>query len=247
MQFTEEIDFMIGSRPKISPDKITLSGDRVFFSVQGEGPSIGCPAIFLRLHMCNLSCSWCDTPYTWNEKSEEFWKEWEQVSPEYIVEEISKYPCKRLVITGGEPLLQQNALVKLASILDDWKIEIETNGTIVPCAELRKTSSFNVSPKLSNSGLQAEKRIRKETLREFIKIEKAIFKFVICSAQELNEVDALAKDLLIPADRIIIMPEGTDAESINSGLKDLVEKTRNLGFRLLPRMHVQIWGNKRAV
>ena len=236
-----------GSRPKISAGQLTLSGDRVFFSIQGEGPSIGQPAIFLRLHLCNLSCSWCDTPYTWDEKSDAFWNEWKQFSIDEVVQELSKYPCKRLVITGGEPLLQQDSITTLIAKLENWSIEIETNGTIVPKKELAELCQFNVSPKLSNSGIPYEKRIKPDSIKAFLEIEKVSFKFVAASNDDLSEVQEIAQQYSIPASKIIIMPEGTSADKISLRLQLLAEKCRDFGYRILPRMHVQIWGNQRGV
>ncbi len=112
----------------------------IFHTLQGEGPTLGSPAVFLRLSLCNLHCHWCDTPYTWNwektpwphQDGTKFSKA-EQIidlSPAQIAPLINNFHCKRLVITGGEPLLQQNDLLPLLQLLPNTPfLEIETNGT----------------------------------------------------------------------------------------------------------------------
>lgn len=235
------------TRPKISKEQFTLSGDRIFFSLQGEGPSIGQPAVFMRLHLCNLSCSWCDTPYTWDESSPAFWNEWKQFSIIEIADQLGIYPCRRLVITGGEPLLQQDAISQLLEHLGDWEIEIETNGTIIPNQIISERCNFNVSPKLTNSNLPLDKRIRADVIKHYLGIERAFFKFVVSNSEDLDEVKGISEQFAILPSKIVIMPEGTSDTVIKERMQELAEKTRDYGFRLLPRLHVQIWGNKRAV
>lgn len=234
-------------QPKIVPKHFTVSGDNIFFSIQGEGPCLGMPAVFFRLHLCNLSCDWCDTPYTWNESHEEYWTEWRRAKIAQIANEIEKYPCKHLVITGGEPLLQQRAIGELLELLPNHKIEIETNGTVSPSEKLSSRCHFNVSPKLTNSGVAESKRIKAEALAHFAELPQAIFKFVACKNTDLDEVEAIRHEFKIPPEKIVIMPEGKSSDELNCGLRSLVETCKERGFRLLPRMHVQIWGSERRV
>jgi organic radical activating enzyme len=178
---------------EVSPQKkeFLVSGDKVFFAEQGEGATAGAPAVFFRLHHCNLDCEWCDTPYTWNKNMKEYHEEREKWDMEKAVREIQdewnsglkKYqeekngeeemepPTPRMVITGGEPLLQSGKIQELLSRpeLKDWKVEIETNGTIPPPEELPENVQFNCSPKLENSGVSEEKRIKPEALEAFKK------------------------------------------------------------------------------
>ena len=105
----------------------------IFHSIQGEGVSQGTPCVFLRLAGCNLACSWCDTAYSWNGTVPGM-----RLAPEKAAELVLHYPCRRLVLTGGEPLIQQKALPALLRLLPDHAVEMETNGTIMPDTELLK-------------------------------------------------------------------------------------------------------------
>lgn len=154
---------------KRKPGQLKVSGDKVFFSVQGEGQTMGMPAVFLRLHNCNLSCGWCDTRYTWDKTKPEYWQESVDWTIAHAIEQISSYPCTRLVMTGGEPLLQQAGITKLVVAIPKWEIEIETNGTVQPVRNLAERCQFNVSPKLSNSGIEMKRRIKPQVLVKLFK------------------------------------------------------------------------------
>ena len=157
-------------RVRPQPDLLKVSGDQVFATLQGEGITAGKPSVFLRLHYCNLKCGkssgWkCDTGYTWDRTRKEFWSEpmdWTAAeATERIVSAwLGKFPNEsdpNLVITGGEPLLQQQKLLPIIDKLPGWTIEIETNGTLNPLAELANCQ-INCSPKLANSGNDTQRR-----------------------------------------------------------------------------------------
>lgn len=230
----------------------------IFHTLQGEGPSLGAPAVFVRLSLCNLHCTWCDTPYTWNwektpwdhqdgvkfSKSEQVL----ELSPAQVAPLILQYRCDRLVLTGGEPLLQQKELVDLIGLLPrETRIEIETNGTQAPDqAFLSYPAQFNVSPKLSNSGIEEKLRLKPGVLQAFAALPQALFKFVVCTETDLAEVRALQGELGLDPDRIFLMPEGRDAESLHRRSLWLADICRDHGYRFSPRLHVLLWGNERA-
>lgn len=230
----------------------------LFHTLQGEGPSIGAPAVFLRLSLCNLHCSWCDTPYTWNwEKTP--WKHQDgvkfskaeqilELSSEEIAPLIQKFDCPRLVITGGEPLLQQSDLPELIQRLKDVHfLEIETNGTQLPSKELDAlVTAYNVSPKLSNSGMEESLRLKEAPLQFFSRSEKANFKFVVCSESDLEEIKSLQRQFAIPSERIFLMPEGRSPQEMEKKSHWLADICRDQGYRFTPRLHVLLWGDKRA-
>jgi len=230
----------------------------IFHTLQGEGASLGAPAIFLRLSLCNLHCHWCDTPYTWNWEGTPWphqdgvkFSKAEQIielTPAEIAPLISNYQCDRLVITGGEPLLQQTQLSELIPLLPSIAfIEIETNGTQIPSGPFAAIpTQFNVSPKLSNSGIKEELRLKPNALSFFSSRENALFKFVVCNSTDLTEVLDLQKAFQIPSSRIFLMPEGRDAETLEKRSLWLADICRDHGFRFSPRLHVLLWGNQRA-
>jgi organic radical activating enzyme len=218
-----------------------------FTSLQGEGPSAGQPAVFIRLSRCNLACRFCDTPYTWD---------WSRFRPDA---EAARRPAGELaewaltqraglvVITGGEPLLQQVALLPLASRLAEAgrRVEIETSGTIAPGPELTgAVAQFNVSPKLSGSGVPEDRRLVPAALAAFTATGKAIFKFVICHQRELAEVAGLqAAYGLCP---VWVMPEGTSEQAVLDGMRAVAGEALARGWCVSGRLHVLLWGDARG-
>lgn len=235
------------SRLKMKPDQFKISGDQVFFTLQGEGQTIGKAAVFLRLHFCNLHCSWCDTRYTWDKSLKEFWQEGEDWNFQRTLQEVSKYPAKRLVITGGEPMLQQGRITEFIKLIPDWEVEIETNGTIAPLPLLVQRCQFNVSPKLENSGNSLQVRYKSEVLKVFNALPKTTFKFVVQAERDLEEIGRIASECRLNPTKIIIMPEGCTQDDIKDHALSVSEQVRQRGWRLLPRLQIMLWGTKRRL
>lgn len=223
----------------------------IFYSIQGEGLNIGRPSIFIRLYYCNLYCTWCDTKYTWeNQSKAKEGIDYYSMDYDSIIKEISKYNCKSIVITGGEPLINQNKLAPLVKLLKNlgYYIEIETNGTLIPIKELiENVDLFTVSPKLSNSGVKEDQRIREDALHFFSKLDKTIFKFVIQERKDLNEVLDIIEKFKIERRRVFLMPEGTDRDILDLRSSWIIEECKKHDFKFSPRLHIMLWGNKRGV
>lgn len=235
----------------------------IFTTVQGEGRNIGRPVVFARLSGCNLHCSWCDTPYTWvwNEKlatqhdeGKVYDMDQEQIKLTVgeAIDQISGEPLDRLVITGGEPMIQQRSLVPLIQGLKEknpnqW-VEIETNGTLAPNPDmLELVDQFNVSPKLENSGNELQRRMRDGAMRTLVETPKADFKFVVFGDKDLPEILGLVEKFDIPHDRVFLMPEGRTEEEVSRHQIELVELAKTHNFNVTTRLHVMIWGAKRGV
>jgi organic radical activating enzyme len=237
---------------RLNKDKLRLSGDGIFYTLQGEGVTMGMPAIFLRLHVCNLRCTWCDAYYTWDSRVEEFWTESYELSPVEVVARIetcwtegTATKSRRVVITGGEPLLQKNLLDTLIEQLPGWVIEIETNGTIMPSDLQLRCCQFNCSPKLANSGNSPRSRIRPDVIQA-INNANSRFKFVVNSEADVEEV---LRDYgsLLDHDKIILMPQGVSANEVQENAQRVVEIAKLKGLRMLGRLQVDLWGAKRGV
>jgi len=233
-------------------NKIRLSGDGVFYSLQGEGNSIGRPAVFIRLHACNLRCVWCDTPYAVFPGDERYKRECYVRKISDVAETImSMWPksnlgMKRLVITGGEPLIQKKILDKLIDLLPNWLIEIETNGTIMPTRKQKKRCIFNCSPKLLNSGNEERLRYKPAILKALIKLPATTFKFVVSDPKDLTEIeDNYVRCLNIPIDSVILMPLGTKVTDLRKHMQAVAEYAKQKGYRVLSRLQIDIWKNKR--
>lgn len=218
-----------------------------FVTVQGEGPSVGRPAVFVRLSGCNLDCCWCDTPYTWDWKRFDQTQESREMPLAEIADCVLAEDVDLVVITGGEPLIQHRHLEPLIARLHQAgrSVEIETNGTIPPCAALiQHVSRFNVSPKLAGSGVPEQRRIRPVALRALSDSGKAVFKFVITGDTDIAELLTLqARYGLTP---VLVMPEGTTAEQVLDGMRALVEPAIRHGWTVTPRLHVLMWGDERG-
>jgi len=229
---------------------VNIPISEIFYSIQGEGINQGKPAIFLRTYYCNLSCCWCDTKYTWeNQNKAKEGVDYISMSLEEIIESVRKYPCKHLVITGGEPLLHQRKLLELIRRLKGmgFYIEIESNGTIKPLKELLSlVDCFTVSPKLSNSKLEEKVRIREDILRIFSSKDKVYFKFVVCERRDLEEIESLVNKFNISKDKIILMPEGVDSENLNRRAEWIIEECKKRGYRFSHRLQILIYGNRRG-
>ena len=232
-------------------------GPEIFASLQGEGPSMGMPVAFVRLSRCNLACTWCDTAYTWrfegdnrpHRDDETFERKANQVTLDLadVAERISALGQKRLVITGGEPLLQAGKLADLLELLPDISVEIETNGTIAapPRLDIR-IDQYNVSPKLAHSGNTAELALIPERLDAYATEPRAYFKFVIAEPEDVDEVLALQRRYRFKPGHVFLMPEGTDSDTIGSRARWLADLCLEHGFRMSDRLHIHLYGDTRG-
>ncbi len=119
----------------------------IFHAIQGEGINIGKPSIFIRFFGCNLACTWCDTPYSWQKDAADF----ETMDLNTIITKVESFPCSHIIFTGGEPTLFQDNIKTITDTLgENYTFELETNGSMPIKHDLWQT--INISPKLANSG-----------------------------------------------------------------------------------------------
>lgn len=229
----------------LAPDRLLVS--EIFESVQGEGPSVGLPSIFLRLGLCNLQCTFCDTPFTWDFRRFDKAKELTSRALDELAEELRAYRSENIVVTGGEPLLQDEALSSLLALLPSHRIEIESAATRMPSGALfQRVDQWNLSPKLAGSGNEERQRIKPEILARFAEEPRANFKFVIAEEGDLEEVDALVQRFSIPKGRVILMPEGITDETLIRRGRTLVERAIERGYRYGHRLHITLYGDERG-
>jgi len=225
-------------------------GPEIFASLQGEGPSAGRPCAFVRLSNCNLACRWCDTAYTWRFSGPDSYdRKAEQVMLDKaeVAQRIRALGQNRLVVTGGEPLLQAPALARVLALLPGMSVEIETNGTVAPSPALDAlVHQYNVSPKLAHSGNPAERAIVADRLAAFAVDVRAFFKFVVATPDDLTEVAALQARHAIPGERLFVMPEGTDSATLRERSRWLASWALDHGVRFSDRLHIHLYGDTRG-
>jgi 7-carboxy-7-deazaguanine synthase len=232
-------------------------GPEIFASLQGEGPSMGMPVAFVRLSRCNLACTWCDTAYTWRFEGDNrphrdeiaFERKANQVtlSPAETAARIAALGQKRLVITGGEPLLQAGGLAEMLAHLPDIAVEIETNGTVAPPPRLDiRVDQYNVSPKLAHSGNPAELALLPERLDAWASEPRAFLKFVIAAPEDVAEVLELQRRYRFRPERVFLMAEGTDSATQRARQAWLSQLCLKHGFRMSDRLHIHLYGDTRG-
>lgn len=223
-----------------------------FYSIQGEGATMGIPSVFIRLAGCNLLCkseSWiCDSIEVWQKGVK---TPFNQVLTDEQLSHVLN--GAHLIFTGGEPLLHQKKIVEYL----DWffeeyhmnpYVEVETNGTIIPSDDMISfVDQWNCSPKLANSGEPFSKRVNEVAINKINhKGKSSIFKFVV----EKNE-DVL--DLLndygdhIFESKIALMPAGETQEKLNTTRPIVVQQCMKMGWRYSERLHIVIWNQKTGV
>ena len=222
----------------------------IFYSIQGEGMLAGVPSVFVRTSGCNLRCTWCDTPYT-------SWKpEGDDQNLGTILADVRRRWATHVVVTGGEPMIQEE-IVPLTQRLKDFDlhITIETAGTVykpVVC------DLMSISPKLANSTPRRREggrwaaqhdrlRYQPDVLKQLMAEYPYQLKFVVSQPDDLDEIETILTETDADRSRVILMPEGTDPETIYDRARWLVDVCKTNRFRYGPRLHIDIWGNERGV
>lgn len=238
-----------------------------FYSIQGEGVSVGVPAYFIRLQGCNLMCGgpggalvkegkaswWCD--------SEVIWRGGKQTSFDALIDDWADQQILgeildgtiHLVWTGGEPTLPRHQ----TAIVEFWEHcyerfgnpalamfnEVETNGTIPLTDEfLSCMDQINCSPKLGNSGMSKAMRIKPEVLKQINDHDLGTFKFVVSEEADFKEIKG---DFIEPFDlnetNVCIMPGVDNREDLPERTRFIFEMSKKYGYRAITRQHILAW------
>lgn len=214
---------------------------------QGEGPSSGRVAAFVRLGGCNLTCRDCDTPYTWDASRFDLRAELTSLTVEQILARLPAAPL--VVISGGEPTLYRDraAMSTLLEALVTRTVEVETNGTLDPYpmdewAHVR----FNVSPKLAGpmSDDDVGKRIRPAALTRYGQLardRRAVWKLVVDGPESARQALELTDAYQVPRHRVWFMPAGTTIADTVGRARVVADAALAAGVNLTLRQHVVLW------
>jgi len=201
--------------------------NEIFYSLQGEGRLAGVPSVFIRLAGCPLRCKWCDTKYAWDEAAGE------DFSTEQIIQSVKKFDCDTVVITGGEPMIN-DGLAELANKLKSAKkhITIETAGITfiadVPC------DLMSISPKLNNADAG---RLEPGVIRKLIAHYDYQLKFVVENESDIDEVNELLAQLNgVDKKRIMLMPQAKNRSEYIVKAPMVAEICKKTGFVFCPRL-----------
>ncbi|TCP55547.1 7-carboxy-7-deazaguanine synthase [Tumebacillus sp. BK434] len=215
--------------------------NELFLSIQGETSSAGLPTIFVRFTGCNLRCTYCDTKYSYYEG--------DTITPDEVMDKIRALKCKRVCLTGGEPLIQpraemQDLLDKLAE--EGYEVSIETDGSIdVSKFKLHPKQRFIVDMKVPSSGMSAKMHLPN---LQHIVAERDEVKFVVGSRADYEWCTQLIREQGIhPKDgyQLIFSPVFREIE-----LEDLVNwiLEDELDARFQVQLHKIVWDpDKRGV
>ncbi|MBV8864136.1 MAG: 7-carboxy-7-deazaguanine synthase QueE [Acidobacteriaceae bacterium] len=222
----------------------------IFYSIQGEGALLGVPSVFVRTSGCNLRCTWSDTPYTSCNP------EGKDLKLHEILEQIEAFKAAHVVVTGGEPMIAPQIVVLTERLrASGLHITIETAGTVyspVAC------DLMSISPKLANSipierehgrwAAQHDRlRSQPEVLRQLTSSYPFQLKFVVSSPEDLAEIKNIQSACDANPAQVILMPEGTSRDLLRERALWIAEICKETGYRLSPRLHVDLWGDRRGV
>lgn len=222
----------------------------IFHSIQGEGRLIGVPSVFIRTSGCNLRCVWCDTSYTsWKPEG----RDW---NLRQILDAAAHYPARHAVITGGEPFLAPGIEELSAALKErDLHVTIETAATIfkpVLC------DLVSMSPKLANSTpwkrekgkfarMHEESRLNFKVMQNFIEDYDYQFKFVVAEEKDFKEIHGVLKKLKnVDRARVLVMAQAKSKRELREKAPWIVQICKEHGFGYSPRLHIELFGNRRG-
>lgn len=211
--------------------------NEIFFSIQGEGPNAGAPAVFIRFQGCQLRCPWCDTGGSLDPDDPH-----RTMTPERIQAEIGAYPCTHVVITGGDPSMQIEGLDELTHLLlrSGYTLEMETSGLRpVPLEICHRFERINVGLKLPNDAQPFGDNYYRGAIAHYRTLPQASFKIVIDGAEDIAwVVEKLVGTGLLKRERVVLMPLGTTPEEQVRRAPLVIEACKAHGFRFTPRLHI---------
>ena len=222
--------------------------NEIFYSLQGEGFFAGVPSVFVRLAGCPLRCRWCDTKYAWDKESGT------ENSIDEIIEAVQKWPCRFVVITGGEPMINSELPKLVQKLKDSGKhVTVETAGIAYIPDML--CDLMSISPKLSNSTPNDEKlaaihedsRLDIAVLQELIDNYKYQLKFVVDQPNDLSEIHQTIEEIgNVDVEKVLLMPQAATRDELLAKSLMVAELCKSTGFAFGQRLQVLLWNNERG-
>jgi len=225
--------------------------NEIFVSIQGEGPGIGIPSVFVRLAGCNLDCTWCDTKYAKSHEESKTMTAKDVIG--VITDEVGDVkPYYDIVITGGEPMLQHELVNELCKLIGSKCVTIETNGTVSAKKLGRSIVSRCVKHIVVSPKLQFMNAKYLTSLRSYVELElelydnKVYFKYVH-EPGGISDILRNIRETGVPHSNVFLMSLGADSDSLSEVDKSTIEMCKSYGFRWTPRAHIYVYGNRRRV
>jgi len=222
--------------------------NEIFYSLQGEGFLAGVPSVFVRLAGCPLRCRWCDTKYAWDKEAGAHY------SIEKIVQSVQRWPCKFVVITGGEPMINSELPQLTQKLKKSGKyITIETVG--IAFMQGLACHLMSISPKLSNStpaepelaAIHEDSRLDIVVLGELIGNYKYQLKFVVDSQDDLPEIQQTVEEIgNVDLEKVMLMPQARTRDELLAKSPMVADMCKRTGFAFSPRLQVMLWNNERG-
>ena len=202
----------------------------IFFSLQGEAVSVGCPTVFIRLTGCPLRCGYCDTSYAFQGG------EWYTLDD--ILQEVARYNTRHVTVTGGEPLAQKPCSNLLSRLCDaGYQVSLETSGALdVSAVDSRVVKVMDIKTPASG---EADKNL--ESNLQYLTSQDQI-KFVLCDRQDYDwAVTLLQRDALADKCEVLFSPVHGQLEARQ--LADWILADQ-LPVRFQIQLHKLLWGNE---
>jgi len=222
--------------------------NETFYSLQGEGFLAGVPSVFVRLAGCPLRCRWCDTKYAWSKEAGR------QYSTNQVVQTVQQWPCRFVVITGGEPMVDPDLPQLVRELKAAGKhITIETAGIAyipdMPC------DLMSISPKLSNSmpedlkmaAIHKDSKLDLAVLEELVSNYNYQLKFVVDSVHDVVEIQELLDKIEnVETGKVMLMPQAATRDEFLAKSPIVVDMCKLVGFAFSQRLQVLLWNNQRG-
>ena len=222
--------------------------NEIFYSLQGEGKLAGTPSVFIRLAGCPLRCKWCDTKYAWNPDAGS------EMSADQIIRKIVDHPTHYAVLTGGEPMANENVMVLTKALRRaGYHVTVETAG-VEFVADL-PVDLISISPKLSNSTpdnpelakIHEAKRFRPDIVQSLIDAYEYHLKFVVNTPNDLSEIaEYLGKLENVNPYKVCLMPQAVTPQEYIEKSRWLADYCLQTGFAFSPRLQVLLWPGQKG-